>query len=69
MASKLIAALIKFFAGFGKALPTIAKNQAERIAIRKPIKVERVKLKVTRIKRKQLRAERRLKKRESKNVK
>ena len=66
MLSKLLASLIEFLAGFGKALPTIANNQATRLEIKRPAKEARAKLRATRIKRKQIRADCKLRKREKK---
>jgi len=65
--SKLLASLIEFLAGFGKALPKIADNQATRLEIKRPAKEARAKLRATRIKRKQLRAERKLRRRAKKS--
>lgn len=67
MLSKLLASLIEFFAGFGKALPTIADNQRTRLEIKRPAKEARAKLRATRIKRRQLRAERKLRRRAKKS--
>ena len=66
MISKLLASLIKFLAGFGKALPTIADNQKTRLEIKRPAKEARAKLRATRIKRRQLRADRKLRRRAKK---
>lgn len=67
MLSKLLASLIEFLAGFGKALPTIADNQRTRLEIKRPAKEARVKLRATRLKRRQLRADRKLRKRAKKS--
>lgn len=67
MLSKLLASIIEFFAGIGKALPTIADNQRTRLEIKRPAKEARVKLRATRLKRRQLRADRKLRKRAKKS--
>mgnify|MGYP003121163677 CR=1 FL=1 len=60
MISKILASLIEFLAGFGKALPQIAENRSKRLEIREPAKKERIKGRMLRISRRNLRKKKRL---------
>ncbi len=62
MLSKVLAALIEFLAGIGKALPQIAENRSKRLEIREPAKRERIKGRKLRIQRRNLRKQKRLEK-------
>jgi hypothetical protein len=64
--SKFLSALITFLAGFGDALPTMAKNQSRRLDIKEPAKRERAKGRELRLKRKNLKKLRRLERRQRK---
>ena len=66
MISKFLSALITFLAGFGNAIPTIAKNQSKRLSIKEPAKRERAKGRELRLKRRNLKKLRKLERRQRK---
>lgn len=63
MISKLLAALISFLAGMGKAIPTIAENKSKRLEIKEEAKRERARGRKLRIQRRNLRRAYRLRRR------